>query len=266
MAKKTAKGLVEYAYAQLGKPYWFGTFGNIATPSLLATKRKQYPRYYDQSRYKVKFETQYNQRVHDCIGLIKGYLWSDTPTSTPKYVGSQDIGANAMLGKCKEAGNINTIPEIAGLLVFFKGHIGVYVGNGEVIEARGHDYGVVKTKLKSRPWTHWGKCPYIEYGNTKETKPKTNTTNTKTTVKKTTTTKTSNATKTKTNKNTKKYFKKYTGKTISIVNALNSIKVNSSYSYRKQIAIANGINNYRGSPAQNIKMLNLLKQGKLIVP
>lgn len=50
----------------------------------------------------------------------------------------------------------------------------------------------------------------------------------------------------------------------SIVDALASIGVNSSYSYRSKLAAANGISNYRGTPEQNTLMLNLLKQGKLI--
>ena len=49
------------------------------------------------------------------------------------------------------------------MLVFSPQHIGVYIGNGYVIEARGHTYGVVKTKLSSRGWKNWGKCPWIEY-------------------------------------------------------------------------------------------------------
>lgn len=49
----------------------------------------------------------------------------------------------------------------------------------------------------------------------------------------------------------------------SIVDALKSIGINSSYNYRKKLAIKNGITNYKGSYFQNIKMLNLLKQGKL---
>lgn len=50
----------------------------------------------------------------------------------------------------------------------------------------------------------------------------------------------------------------------SIVDALASIGVNSSYSYRSKLAAANGISNYRGTPEQNTLMLSLLKQGKLI--
>ena len=49
----------------------------------------------------------------------------------------------------------------------------------------------------------------------------------------------------------------------SIVEALNTIGVDSSYSNRKKIAILNGIGNYTGTANQNTKMLNLLKQGKL---
>ena len=65
---------------------------------------------------------------------------------------------------------------------------------------------------------------------------------------------------------TTKYYKKYTGKSNSIVDALNSLKIDSSFSYRRKIAKANGIKAYLylGTKKQNEKMLNLLKQGKLI--
>ena len=49
----------------------------------------------------------------------------------------------------------------------------------------------------------------------------------------------------------------------SIVDALKTINVDSSYNYRKKLAQKNGINNYRGSYSQNVKMLSLLKKGKL---
>lgn len=49
----------------------------------------------------------------------------------------------------------------------------------------------------------------------------------------------------------------------SIVDALKSVGCNSSYNYRKKLALKNGITNYKGSYYQNVKMLNLLKQGKL---
>lgn len=49
----------------------------------------------------------------------------------------------------------------------------------------------------------------------------------------------------------------------SIVDALKSININSSYDYRELLAKENGITNYHGSYEQNITMLNLLKEGKL---
>ena len=64
--------------------------------------------------------------------------------------------------------------------------------------------------------------------------------------------------------NTVSYYKKYTGTSSSIVEALKSIGVDSSFSNRKKIATKNSITNYTGTASQNTTLLNLLKQGKLI--
>lgn len=60
------------------------------------------------------------------------------------------------------------------------------------------------------------------------------------------------------------YFTKCDADEISIVDALKNIGVNSGFANRKKIAIANGIENYTGSADQNIKLLSLMKQGKLV--
>jgi hypothetical protein len=67
-------------------------------------------------------------------------------------------------------------------------------------------------------------------------------------------------------KKTKKvsYYKKYTGKSTSLVDALASLKINYTFDNRKKIAIKNGIKNYTGKPTENEKLLKLLKSGKLI--
>ncbi len=62
------------------------------------------------------------------------------------------------------------------------------------------------------------------------------------------------------------FFKKCAKGFVSIKDALESINENSSYSFRKRIAKANGIKGYKGSAKQNLKMLSLLKKGKLIKP
>lgn len=62
------------------------------------------------------------------------------------------------------------------------------------------------------------------------------------------------------------YYPRYFGTSSSIVTALNTVGVASSFNNRKKIAKANGVTVYLGTAAQNIKLLNLLKQGKLIKP
>lgn len=54
---------------------------------------------------------------------------------------------------------------------------------------------------------------------------------------------------------------KYQG--TSIVDALKEINVDFSYEYRKELAKINNIDNYTGTKEQNIKLLGLLKEGKL---
>jgi len=66
--------------------------------------------------------------------------------------------------------------------------------------------------------------------------------------------------------NTSNYFKIYSGNSLSIVDALKSINVDSSFEYRTKIASKNGISNYIGTSTQNLFLLNLLKEGKLIKP
>lgn len=177
-----------------------------------------------------KYKSQLGQRVHDCVGLIKGYLWSESATAAPEYKKAQDVSANGMRSRCKVQGKIATLPEIPGVLVFMSGHVGVYIGNGKVIEARGFNYGVVETNLEDRKWTSWGKCPWIKYPS---------------------------------NEN---FFKACDKTETSLVDALKRIGVNSSFANRKKIAVANGIADYSGTAKQNIKLLNLLKQGKLVKP
>ena len=62
------------------------------------------------------------------------------------------------------------------------------------------------------------------------------------------------------------YYKKYTGKSNSLVDALKSLKIDNSFAFRKKIAKANGIKLYLGTASQNTKLLKLLKSGKLIKP
>ena len=95
----------------------------------------------------------------------RGYGWLNPETLTIDYAtnGMPDLGANQMYYSASVSGPIDTMPDTPGLAVWHDGHIGVYIGNGEVIEAMGTKYGVVKTKLEGRGWTHWLEIEYINY-------------------------------------------------------------------------------------------------------
>lgn len=105
------------------------------------------------------------RRCADCVGLIKGYLWWDEERRKSVYgfQGAKDVGATGMYNASKTKGPIASIPEVPGVLVWKSGHIGVYIGNGELIEAKGFDYGIVKSKLKDRNFTNWCYCPWVTY-------------------------------------------------------------------------------------------------------
>ena len=165
-AGKNADDLVQYAIHAYQEHwgYVWGTFGLVLTESLFEAKLAQYP---DALAGNVDFirQTWVGGRTTDCVGLIKGYGWLDAETEEIVYNtnGMPDISANEMYHSATASGPIDTIPETPGLAVWHDGHIGVYIGNGEVVEAMGTRYGVVKTKLEGARWTHWLKIPYISY-------------------------------------------------------------------------------------------------------
>ena len=61
------------------------------------------------------------------------------------------------------SGPIGTMPDTPGLAVWMDGHIGVYIGGGEVVEASSTKKGVIKTQLAGRGWSHWLEIEYINY-------------------------------------------------------------------------------------------------------
>lgn len=165
-SRKNAADLVRYAKNawQSGWGYVWGSFGNVLTESKFAYKLRQYPD--GVGRYQEFIRDNWlGRRTADCVGLIKSYGWLDPDSMTIRYGtnGMPDIGADAMYRNAVVKGPINTIPETPGLAVWRSGHIGIYIGNGEIIEAMGTKYGVVRTQLSQRNFTHWLEIPYIYY-------------------------------------------------------------------------------------------------------
>lgn len=150
--------------ADKGWGYVWGTYGTVLSPDFLESKIIQYP---DEVGGKEDFirENWLGKRTADCVGLIKGYSWYDTASQMTILVsnGMPDIGADTMYENATEKGTIDTIPEIPGLAVWKEGHIGVYIGDGKVVEAYGTTSGVIRSELANGGWTHWLKIPYISY-------------------------------------------------------------------------------------------------------
>lgn len=153
--------------------YVYGTYGSVLDETLLTSKISQYP---DEVGGYEEFIRQnwLGGRTADCVGLIKGYGWYNTETAQTQIGanGMPDISANTMYENATEKGTIDTIPEIPRLAVWHEGHIGIYIGNGEVVQAANTNAGVIRTPIDQGGWTHWLKIPYINYvEETEETNP-----------------------------------------------------------------------------------------------
>ena len=164
--RKNAADLATYAIHawEQGWGYVWGTCGWVLTDGLFASKLAQYPDGVGDHEAFIRSHW-LGRRTTDCVGLIKGYGWLDVETLTVGYAtnGMPDYGANGMLYAATVTGSIDTIPEKPGIAVWRDGHIGVYIGDGYVIESMGTEFGVVKTKLAERNFTNWLEIPFIEY-------------------------------------------------------------------------------------------------------
>ena len=162
----TADGLVKYCKDRLKDTtyYMYGAIMRSLTTAYIDDRAAAYPSHYTPERVKYlksKVGTGYGC---DCVALIKSYYWGGV--GSPKYRGSTDVSANGMKQRATVWGYMNNLPERPGVLVWMDGHIGVYIGNGDVIECTSNKAfgdGVCKTKLTQRNWQAWLECPYITY-------------------------------------------------------------------------------------------------------
>jgi hypothetical protein len=73
---------------------------------------------------------------------------------------AQHFNAFAVL---EQTGSISIMLRAWGSHIFILGGQRLSRSGSNAIEARGFNYGVVKTKVSQRSWTHWYQCPYIDY-------------------------------------------------------------------------------------------------------
>lgn len=158
--------LVAYAKqaASKGWGYVYGTYGLVLTDKLLSQKEQQFPD--NILPYKAFIEENWlGTRTADCVGLIKGYAWYD-PTTNSFTIGANgmpDVSADGMYTAAATKGAMDTMPDVPGIAVWQSGHIGIYIGDGKVVEAKGTMYGVVTTELSESSWQGWCYLPAIQY-------------------------------------------------------------------------------------------------------
>lgn len=160
--------------------YANGMFGQPITKSIVEQKAKQLPKWYGKNNNKENILALVGKGYFgfDCVCLIKGLLWDwngdSSKTNGGAVYGSNnvpDIGADEMIEVCKDVSTDfkNIQP---GEAVWTKGHIGVYIGNGKVIECTPKWNNDVQysslanlgyTSGNSRTWSKHGKLPYIKY-------------------------------------------------------------------------------------------------------
>ena len=158
--------LVKYAVCaeESSWGYVWGTYGTILTEDALELLCAQYPSSVGDYTEFIK-QHWLGGRTTDCSGLIKGYVWLNVDNNQIEYGtnGLPDLRADEIYDGATEKGEIDSIPDIQGLAVWKQGHIGVYVGNGQVIEAKSTEKGIIRTNLADGTWTHWLKVPGITY-------------------------------------------------------------------------------------------------------
>ncbi|HCL01145.1 MAG TPA: hypothetical protein DHW61_01810 [Lachnoclostridium phytofermentans] len=165
MSNKSNQGLVDYALKQVGIKYVMGTNCRLLTASRLQSLINTNPvNWFTVDRIK-ECNKWVGQVTTDCHGLIEGYINDYNLNGVVEAgEGTYDMTSDNAFNKATVKGEISTIDkDLVGLCVRYPGHVGVYIGNGQVVEARGLNYGVCITNLKDRPWTHWYEHPGIEY-------------------------------------------------------------------------------------------------------
>lgn len=155
-----------YALDQVGAAYIMGATAEPCTPKYRRARAAQYPEYADNiirncpvlsGRQSSCEGCQWQNRLaYDCAQLSK-FAAAAGGVQLPS-------GSNSQWTKVDWAitGEIASLPMDVVCFVFHHNdktgrmsHVGVYLGDGTVSDARGHDSGVLHKDVASYPWTHY---------------------------------------------------------------------------------------------------------------
>lgn len=172
----TAEGLVEYAQICRFSPhiYLWDANGQFLTNDLLDDLISKNKDWYTEDRVAIRRSLcERNIRGWDCIGLIKSYVWHDyNQQNCDYYTVESDFCTKTLIEQNIEKGDIATLPEIPGLVLWKKGHVGIYIGKNQVIECTLRNPetgkyeligGIIQTDLTDLDWSAWLKYPGIKY-------------------------------------------------------------------------------------------------------
>lgn len=142
---KTGKGLAEYAISKIGTPYFYGSKMSVLTEAYISQMHSLYPNVVTNAYMsKARNKGQVGKINTDCSGLPGAYR--------QKQIGSSQLYQTAYTRL--PIGNVRDLAP--GVILWKSGHVGVYIGmeNGVpmCVEAKGIEYGVVKTKTSSTNW------------------------------------------------------------------------------------------------------------------
>lgn len=153
MGSLTGQGLADFAKSKIGTPYVYGAKGADGpfTSSRLNSLARSYPSTFTLT-YISKSRAFIGKVCTDCSGLISWY--------TGRVLGSSQMYSTA--SKRIPISQINNVP--VGAVLWKQGHVGVYIGNGKVVEAKGINYGTIESKVSSTSWKYALLFSYINYG------------------------------------------------------------------------------------------------------
>ena len=118
----------------LNTAYASGTFGQKYTDTFIKQKKAQYPKWYTDKRVAdLKARAAKTLYLFDCVGLIKGIIWG-FPKMVYESGGLKDVSDQGLWDKycINKSKDFNMIKP--GAIVHIKGHVGIYIGDGKVIE------------------------------------------------------------------------------------------------------------------------------------
>lgn len=150
--------------------YIWGTAGEKWT----AVKQAELEKTTDSDRANSrKYGSQWiGHMVADCSGL---FAWAFRQLGGKMYHGSDTMFRKwtTASGTLKNGKRTDGMPLLPGTAVFTYnktknkyGHVGLYIGNGWVIEAVGARQGVIRSKVTASKWTYWGELKGVDYTGT----------------------------------------------------------------------------------------------------